>query len=193
MVPLEISFRATEPVLRAVDAVFRQDEAADGVALDGATIRHVAARAGHAGLVELWPPVPAEPEEPPDPTALPVAAPAQRRAAHPAGARDRRDDRGLARHGERLEPRGRAIAAGDIMVLVRRRNAFVGDLLRALKAARRAGRRRRPARPDRAARGAGPGRARPLPAAAGRRSDPGDGAEGPAVRHLRGRAVPARL
>ncbi|HEX2150384.1 MAG TPA: 3'-5' exonuclease, partial [Stellaceae bacterium] len=35
--------------------------------------------------------------------------------------------------GERLEPRGRALQAGDVIVLVRRRNAFVGDLLRALK------------------------------------------------------------
>ena len=52
--------------------------------------------------------------------------------------------------GERLEPRGRALQAGDVIVLVRRRNAFVGDLLRALKAARRAGRRRRPPRAGRA-------------------------------------------
>src|SRR5438132_685888 len=34
MVPLEISFRAAEPLLQAVDAVFRHDAAADGVALD---------------------------------------------------------------------------------------------------------------------------------------------------------------
>ena len=39
-------------------------EAADGVALDGAAIRHIAARAGQAGLVELWPPVPADPRTP---------------------------------------------------------------------------------------------------------------------------------
>src|SRR5204863_320405 len=35
--------------------------------------------------------------------------------------------------GERLEPRGRALRPGDVMVLVRRRNAFVRELLRALK------------------------------------------------------------
>src|SRR5207237_3647619 len=34
---------------------------------------------------------------------------------------------------ERLEPRGRPLRPGDVMVLVRRRNAFVTDLLRALK------------------------------------------------------------
>src|SRR6266576_5154856 len=53
-VPLEISFRATEPLLQAVDAVFQGNPAANGVALDGAAIRHIAARAGHAGVVELW-------------------------------------------------------------------------------------------------------------------------------------------
>ena len=56
VVPLEISFRSTEPVLRAIDAIFRHPAAHDGVALDGSEIRHLAARAGHAGLVELWPP-----------------------------------------------------------------------------------------------------------------------------------------
>ncbi len=38
--PLDISFRSTEPILRAVDAIFRQPEARHGVALDGGEIRH---------------------------------------------------------------------------------------------------------------------------------------------------------
>ena len=62
VVPLEISFRSTEPVLQAIDAIFRHENARDGVALDGSEIRHVAARAGQAGLVELWPPVEPQPE-----------------------------------------------------------------------------------------------------------------------------------
>jgi ATP-dependent helicase/nuclease subunit A len=141
VVPLEISFRATEPLLAAVDAVFRQPEAADGVAaLDGggvvvaAPIRHVASRVGQAGLVELWPPVPAELEEP-DAT-ITTAAAAPRRIAEPrtrlAGAIAATIALWLKR-GERLDARGRALRPGDVMVLVRRRNAFVGDLLRALK------------------------------------------------------------
>jgi ATP-dependent helicase/nuclease subunit A len=51
VVPLDISFRSTEAVLQAVDAIFRHPEVQDGVALDGSPIRHVAARAGQAGLV----------------------------------------------------------------------------------------------------------------------------------------------
>ena len=114
---------------------FGMGDAADGVALDGGAIRHVAARAGQAGLVELWPPVRRRsPRSRPIPLALPVDAPARRRAAHPARPRDRRDDRGLARDAASGWSRAAApIRPGDIMVLVRRRNEFVGDLLRALK------------------------------------------------------------
>jgi ATP-dependent helicase/nuclease subunit A len=129
VVPLDISFRAAEPLLQAVDAVFRQAEAADGVALDGGAIHHVAARAGQAGLVELWPavlppPEPAEGTGPRDRPAEPHARLARAIAATIA--------QWLA-GGERLEPRGRALRPGDVMVLVRRRNAFVRELLRALK------------------------------------------------------------
>ena len=133
LVPLEISFRAAEPLLQAVDAVFRQAGAADGVALDGSAIHHVAARAGQAGVVELWPPVPAEPDGPGgageiDGPRHPPAEPRTRLARAIAAT-----IAGWLAGGERLEARGRALQAGDVMVLVRRRNEFVGDLLRALK------------------------------------------------------------
>jgi ATP-dependent helicase/nuclease subunit A len=133
VVPLEISFRASEKLLEAVDAVFRQNDAADGVALYGEPIRHVAARTGQAGIVELWPSVAPDDDEPPEPW---DGAAGRRR---PAEARTRLA-RAIAatvadwlRSGERLEPRGRALRPGDIMVLVRRRNEFVPELLRALK------------------------------------------------------------
>jgi ATP-dependent helicase/nuclease subunit A len=133
IVPLEISFRSTEPVLRAIDAVFRLETARDGVAFDGHEVRHIAARTGHAGIVELWPPVVAQPEEPPDPTALPIT---RQRTAEPrarvAGAIATTVAGWLANR-EVLEASGRPIRAGDVMVLVRRRDEFVGELLRALK------------------------------------------------------------
>ena len=133
VVPLEISFRASEPLLQAVDAVFRHTAASDGVALDGSPIQHVAARAGQAGIVELWPPVLPEPDEMPDPSGSAISPP---RPAEPRTRLARAIAATIAQwlaHGERLEPRGRALRPGDVMVLVRRRNAFVGDLLRALK------------------------------------------------------------
>jgi len=133
VVPLEISFRSTEPVLQAIDAIFRRKEARDGVASDGSEIRHVAARAGHSGVVELWPAVVPHPEEPPDPAALPIirqrmTEPRTRVAAAIAATIGR-----WLEEKERLEARNRPIRPADIMVLVRRRNEFVGDLVRALK------------------------------------------------------------
>ena len=131
-VPLEISFRAAEPLLRAVDAVFAMPVAADGVALDGAAIQHVAARIGQAGIVELWPGAPAPPDEPDDPNADSVqkrAANAHTRLARAIAA----TIDGWLANGEMLPSRDRKVRAGDIMVLVRRRNVFVDDLLHELK------------------------------------------------------------
>ncbi len=133
VVPLDISFRAAEPLLQAVDAVFGHADAADGVALDGIRIRHVAARAGQAGIVELWPPVVPDADELPDPA---DAAASRHPPAEPRTRLARAIAATIAQwlaRGERLEPRGRLLQPGDVMVLVRRRNAFVGDLLRALK------------------------------------------------------------
>ena len=131
--PLDVSFRSTEPILQAVDAIFRRPEAYDGVALDGGKIRHFADRAGHAGLVELWPAVAPSPEDEAEDDDLPVA---YKRVAEPQA----RLARAIAAKikqwldaGEKLASRGRALRPGDIMVLVRRRNEFVGELLRALK------------------------------------------------------------
>jgi len=137
-VPLEQSFRSTDAVLRAVDAVFARPEAQDGVAeteTDGAAVPivHNAVRTGEAGRVEIWPLL--EPVDPElgAPWALPVerrsADEPRRRLAERIAACIRRwlDD------GEKLTAKGRPITAGDIMVLVQRRGAFVHELVAALK------------------------------------------------------------
>ncbi|MEI9982588.1 MAG: hypothetical protein WDN69_04870 [Aliidongia sp.] len=132
-VPLEISFRSTDAVLDIVDGRLRREPARDGVALDGAEIRHRPWRAGHAGRVELWPPVL------PDPAAEGrTLGPAGRTEA--AEAPRARLARMIAqtvaewiRTGEPLPSRDRPIRAGDVLVLVRRRGGFVAELLRELK------------------------------------------------------------
>ena len=130
-VELGHSFRSTGAVLRAVDAVFADGDARRG--LGDRPVAHAASRAGQAGRVELWPP--ARPSEPLDvdpwrPVDKPFLhqSPAYRlaeivaaRIAH------------WIESGERLESRGRAVRAGDIMVLVRHRGEFVDHLVRALK------------------------------------------------------------
>ncbi len=131
-VALEVSFRSAEPLLRAIDAVFALGVAAEGVGLDSEAIRHVAARVGQAGHVELWPGAPPSPEE----SGAPLGdAPTERAVqAHTRLARAiAATIEGWLKRGEPLPSRDRDIRAGDIMVLVRRRNAFVEDLLRELK------------------------------------------------------------
>ncbi len=133
LVPLETSFRSTQAVLELVDHVFAREEARDGVALDGAEIRHHVHRTGQAGRVELWPPLVPDEADTPEPWAPPL----EQRTAEAPRARLARliaeTIAGWLKHGEPLPARGRRVRAGDILVLVRRRNEFVAELLRELK------------------------------------------------------------
>ncbi len=132
-VPLDVSFRSTEPVLGLTDAVFADPEAARGVA-DAGSLRHVVNRAGVAGRVELWPLAEAPSED--DDTDLWDAPHTNR------GQRSSRQiladtlavtiKRWLSARRE-LPSQGRPLAAGDILVLVRKRDAFCAALVNALK------------------------------------------------------------
>ena len=132
-VALDVSFRSAAPVLALVDAVFAQPLAVPGVAEDG-PLRHYTNRVGAAGRVELWPLVPyVKPDE---------------AGAWEAADRNRGTVSGMARladaigawiagqlaAGARLDSQDRPMHAGDVLVLVRRRTAFNGALVRALKA-----------------------------------------------------------
>ena len=132
-VDLTVSFRSVAAVLDAVDAVFARPEAASGVNLNQAKIHHEPHRVGHAGLVEVWAPV--EPKSADDPPAW--KPPVERTRGDSPQARlaqliAQRIAR-MVREREMLPSRGRPIRPGDVMVLVRRRTAFVDVLVRALK------------------------------------------------------------
>lgn len=127
-VGLNYSFRSSDDILRAVDAVFATPESAEGLTAGGGRIEHVAAKQNFPGLVELWPLERPEPADEGDPRRRRGKAQevllAERIAAEIAGwlAQD-------ARHladGKRIEP-------GDIVILVRQRNRFFSAMLRALK------------------------------------------------------------
>jgi ATP-dependent helicase/nuclease subunit A len=133
-VALNTSFRSVAPVLALVDAVFAEGAARDGVVAAGETMKHVAERGGDAGLVRLWPAAaPGEEAEP-----EPWSPPAERRGEDAPRARLARTIAAQARAWiegeEKLESRGRPIRPGDIMVLVRRRDALVEELVREFKA-----------------------------------------------------------
>jgi ATP-dependent helicase/nuclease subunit A len=132
-VPLDVSFRSTTPVLALVDAVFADPLAARGVVADGETLTHYADRAGHAGAVELWPLAPEPPTDVPEPWTV-----AERNAAAPSARENLAEALADYIHRQtsgsvRLESRDRALMPGDVLVLVRRRDALARALVRALK------------------------------------------------------------
>lgn len=133
-VRLPLSFRSTADVLEAVDEIFRTSDNARGLSAVGEPVVHRSSRIGHPGAVDLWemvaPEAVVKEEDWTAPfDATPESAPAAilaRRIAHSIGALVGREtivDKGK----ERL------IEAGDILVLVRKRDAFVNALTRALK------------------------------------------------------------
>jgi ATP-dependent helicase/nuclease subunit A len=133
-IDLTTSFRSVAAILRVVDATFADDRAYLGIAKDNkAPLRHTPHRRGMAGRVEIWPI--AKPIKPLDPQ--PWSLPLQQEQpdvpmARLAQALARRIADAL-RDKTLLPARHRPLRAGDIMILVRRRNRFVSMLVRALK------------------------------------------------------------
>lgn len=133
-VQLQVSFRSTAPVLALADAVFAEGVAREGVVAPEDTLRHRPDRIGQAGCVELWPMLDGAETEPPPPWEVPEtpaaatgpdALLAEALAARIAG---------WIENGEMLPARGRAMRAGDILVLVRKRSGgLLPRLVRALK------------------------------------------------------------
>ncbi|TNE67182.1 MAG: double-strand break repair helicase AddA [Alphaproteobacteria bacterium] len=138
-VPLNLSFRSGGAVLGLVDAVFdREAPAWHGLSADGEIVRHDFVRKGQGGLVELWPLEEATPEADDAAEDEGWVPPVVQESAHDAEQRTAwriaRRVRQMLDDGEELASKARPIRAGDILVLVRRRTAFVDHLVRALKA-----------------------------------------------------------
>ena len=138
---LKVSFRSTETVLTAVDTVFSVAENFNGLSYsDAVKTEHSAFKEGLPGLVELWPAIAAQENAEPEPWTMPLD---KLSGQSPAAVLARR----IARHIGTLTAPGsleavhdkdgkrRTITPGDIMILVRRRNAFFDEVIRALKRA----------------------------------------------------------
>lgn len=136
-VEMDIAFRSSPAITQAVDAVFANPEASDGLfdqdeAADK-QVRHDPFRRGQAGVVEVHPVIISEKTEEAKPWSLPlvredVSDPAAEMADKIADQiKDWLDN------GEQLPSRKRAVNPADIMILVRRRSAFVDHMVRALK------------------------------------------------------------
>ncbi|WP_417518476.1 double-strand break repair helicase AddA [Minwuia sp.] len=137
-VKLELSFRSAPEILTAVDTVFA-GPLKEGLTASGADISHTAKRAAAQGLVEVWPlEQPVEVEEP-DRWKAPLdtegAVSPRRRLAQRIAAEIRRliDARIPVRQKDGGDADTRPVSPGDILILVRRREALVEEIARALK------------------------------------------------------------
>ncbi len=134
-VRLPLSFRSTADVLAAVDQVFSLPENAAGLSAENEPVEHRSKPprpAGNGGSVGYGRRRAGGDEE--DWTA-PFDALRRKRPARHRRAPDRSAHRDDDRHGKRVIEKGveRFIEAGDILVLVRKRHAFVNALTRELK------------------------------------------------------------
>ncbi len=130
-VTLTLSFRSTDDVLQAVDTVFSSEETRRGITLDPGPVQHNAIRAGAPGYVEVWPSIGADVAEEPDDWTQAIDhahAPAVRVAENVAAT-----IQNWIRSGEIIEGSGKLLSAGDVIVLVRKRDRFVHALARNLK------------------------------------------------------------
>ncbi len=131
-VELKMSFRSAQDVLGAVDVVFADPARRKGLSADDVPTVHDTARRNAAGLVEVWPPEVAEKvEESFSDKGIDVPvewSPEVRLAKRIAGR--------IAfwrKQAAVFEDDGKPITPGDIMILVRRRNAFFEAVIKALK------------------------------------------------------------
>ena len=138
-VALHVSFRSAPDVLRAVDTVFQDETHRRGLSSDLAPLLHDALKHDLPGLVEIWPPVRASDQKPPESWLLPVDAtgehePPAKLAQKIATKISHLVDPARGEVIEGATPGStRPITPGDIMILVRRRDAFFEAMIRTLK------------------------------------------------------------
>jgi ATP-dependent helicase/nuclease subunit A len=131
---LLLSFRSTREVLSAVDRVFLDAANARGLTPDGSEIVHASNRGRESGAVDIWEVIAAPPGLDEEDWTAPFDAVAEEA---PINVLARRIADTLASWIGRetvTEKRvTRPMAAGDVIVLVRKRDAFVNALTRTLK------------------------------------------------------------
>jgi ATP-dependent helicase/nuclease subunit A len=138
-VRLTLSFRSAPAILASVDAIFSFGDNRQGLSLDSQepAPEHFAWKKDAAGLVEIWDPIGAIKGEDPTDWRLPLDYVSIDDPAVQLACKVARKIKSL------LEPGGgewvegehgpRAIEAGDILILVRKRDAFFEAMIRALK------------------------------------------------------------
>ena len=130
--PLTTSRRSVPQVLQFVDAVFAPEEARKGLTSDSAALHHEAHRAEESGRVEVWPTEKPQDDDERDPWDTPVdVAPKHGPAARLA----RQVALAIRSWIGRVTLAGHTmpVKAGDIMILLPRREPFGSAIIRELK------------------------------------------------------------
>lgn len=132
-ISLDRSFRSTQAVLQCVDYVFANENLHKSITSQTERIAHAVHRLEDAGHVAVWPLV--VPDEAQEAEVWPVIASYQetQKPVHRCAADIAERISGWLQEKRVLPAKGRPIKAGDIMVLVRRRNELVDALLSELK------------------------------------------------------------
>jgi ATP-dependent helicase/nuclease subunit A len=133
-VRLPLSFRSTADILSAVDQVFSLEDNARGLSALGEPVIHRSNRIGHPGAVDLWDTVVPDVADMEDDWTAPFDATPDRAPSAILAARiAHRIGEWVGRETVVEKGTERKIRPGDILVLVRKRDAFVNALTRALK------------------------------------------------------------
>jgi len=127
----QISRRSARSVLEYVDEVFSSADARDGLTSTSDPIHHDPHRA-EIGRVEIWPSVKPPKTEDRNPWEQAVDAPSRSSAQIVLAGRIAARIAEWINSGTRIPGSDKPIAPGDIMILVRRRNAFAEEMIRQL-------------------------------------------------------------
>jgi len=131
-VGLTVSWRTADQILSSVDDAFRPELMRKGVVAGEDTIHHESVWTGRAGLVELWSPVTPDEFDEQELWDDPLDAVSARSKEAKLATRivgKLKDWIGT----EYLPQRDRVMQPGDVLILVRKRGAFVDELIRQLK------------------------------------------------------------
>jgi ATP-dependent helicase/nuclease subunit A len=138
-VPLNLSFRSSAEILKAVDKIFAYADNRRGLSFDPAEPppEHIAWKSDAPGLVEIWEPIGPEKKEVPTDWRLPMDYVSASDPAALCARKVARKAKSLLSEAEGAWVEGeagpRAIEPGDILILVRKRDAFFEAVIRALK------------------------------------------------------------
>ncbi|MCV6546939.1 MAG: double-strand break repair helicase AddA [Cohaesibacter sp.] len=134
-IDLQLSFRSTPHILKAVDEVFANEAQYAALSADHEPTVHEAIRRKDPGLVELWPLLQPVEQEMDEDWAAPLDAQGDRDPGVTLARMIADTIKHWLTNGDYLAGSGKRITAGDILVLVRKRGAFVHAVNRALKEA----------------------------------------------------------